>query len=297
MSIEIDFSKSVVEEIFFFGRKIFVKRDDLVHPDFCGNKARKFLYYLQNDFPNTTKIVSHGSNQSNAMHSLSALAKLKNWEFDYYCDHISDFLVENPSGNYKAALDNGMNFLTREKPIIFDTQELFIKEGGAQIEVKYGLKILADEISMWAKFQNIEKLKIFLPSGTGTTALFLQEFLDFEVVTTPCVGDDNYLKLQFLELQSEENKHPRILRPSKKYHFGNLYNELFELHNTIFEQVKIEFDLLYDPVGWKVLGENLTVFDGCEILYIHQGGLKGNPTMRQRYDRKLQNQTKIKIAK
>ena len=42
----------------------------------------------------------------------------------------------------------------------------------------FGIEILANEIKSWAKEQNIEdkRLKVFLPSGTGTTALYLQKF-------------------------------------------------------------------------------------------------------------------------
>ncbi|RLA71040.1 MAG: 1-aminocyclopropane-1-carboxylate deaminase/D-cysteine desulfhydrase, partial [Epsilonproteobacteria bacterium] len=73
-----------IEEIVFDGGSFYLKRDDLIHPDFSGNKARKFHYYFSNDFPQVKKVASYGSNQSNAMYSLSVLAKMKGWEFEYY---------------------------------------------------------------------------------------------------------------------------------------------------------------------------------------------------------------------
>jgi 1-aminocyclopropane-1-carboxylate deaminase/D-cysteine desulfhydrase-like pyridoxal-dependent ACC family enzyme len=99
---------SPVETIIFEGHSFYVKRDDLLHPDFSGNKARKFHYFLDNDFPNIRKIVSYGSAQSNAMYSLSVLAKMRGWGFEYYVDHVAEYLKDNPHGNYKGALDNGM---------------------------------------------------------------------------------------------------------------------------------------------------------------------------------------------
>ena len=48
----------------------------------------------------------------------------------------------------------------------------------------------------------------------------------------------------------------------------------------------VEFDLVYDPVGFITLFANLDKL-GAEILYIHQGGILGNITQRQRYERKL----------
>jgi 1-aminocyclopropane-1-carboxylate deaminase/D-cysteine desulfhydrase-like pyridoxal-dependent ACC family enzyme len=285
-----NYLNSPIQELIFNKQKYFVKRDDLLNPDFSGNKARKFYYYLINDFPNIKKVVSHGSSQSNAMYSLSVLCKIKNWQFDYYVDHTASFLKENPIGNYKFALKNGMNIFEEPFPKVFDEDTLFISEGGAVIEASFGIEVLAFEIKTWAKENQIKNLKIFLPSGTGTTALYLQKFLPFEVLTCACVGDDEYLKQQFELL--EKNNHPTIIKSDKKYHFGKLYKEFFEIHNELFKQTNIEFDLLYDSFGWISLEKyknNLKEKD-VTFLYIHQGGIIGNSSMKQRYLHKYNKQ-------
>ena len=285
-----NYLNSPIQELIFNKQKYFVKRDDLLNPDFSGNKARKFYYYLINDFPNIKKVVSHGSSQSNAMYSLSVLCKIKNWQFDYYVDHTASFLKENPIGNYKFALKNGMNIFEEPLPKVFDEDTLFISEGGAVIEASFGIEVLAFEIKTWAKENNLKNLKIFLPSGTGTTALYLQKFLPFEVLTCACVGDDEYLKQQFELL--EKNNHPTIIKSDKKYHFGKLYKEFFEIHNELFKQTNIEFDLLYDSFGWISLEKyknNLKEKD-VTFLYIHQGGIIGNSSMKQRYLHKYNKQ-------
>ncbi len=283
-------TNSSTDKITFFNRNIYIKRDDLLHKDFSGNKARKFYYFLENSFPSIDTIVSFGSNQSNAMYSLSVLAKLKNWNFKYFINHLPSFLKEHPSGNYKYALLNGMELFVDEnfKMNKYEqkSNELFIEEGGAIKEASFGIEKLANEIKGWKEKNNIQNLKIFLPSGTGTTALFLQAFLEDEVFTTPCVGDSEYLKYQFSLLEKDESLYPKILNPKKKYHFGKLYNEHFTLWNEIKNSTNIEFDLLYDPIGFDTLREHLERFDGCEILYIHQGGILGNETMKERYLRK-----------
>ena len=107
---------SRIDTITFEGHSFYLKRDDLLHPDFSGNKARKFYYFLENDFPDISKIVSYGSAQSNAMYSLSVLAKMKGWEFEYFVEHIAEYLKENPHGNYKGALDNGMRLRQAQPP-------------------------------------------------------------------------------------------------------------------------------------------------------------------------------------
>jgi len=277
-----------VESITFNGSSFHLKRDDLIHPDFSGNKARKFHYFLSHDFPKIKKLISYGSNQSNAMYSLSVLAKMKGWEFDYYVDHIPDYLRENPQGNYRAALENGMNIGLQDSEFrVQEENTLYIEEGGRQKEAEVGIRILANEIIEWKKERKIKKLNIFLPSGTGTTALFLQKALStLKVFTTPCVGDSDYLKKQFLMMEGDEKYHPEILNLDKKYHFGKLYRDSYKIWLKLRQQTGVEFDLLYDPKGWMVMMAYPEIFSE-PTLYIHQGGLKGNESMLRRYKRKF----------
>ncbi len=271
---------------------IYIKRDDLLDESFSGNKARKFYYFLVNDFPNIKKIVSYGSVQANSLYSLSVLAKIKNVKLDFYVNHISSYLKENPCGNYKASLENGIKIIEKGDENIHNyieknlkKDELFIEEGGRVQEASFGIEILAKEIISWIKKNSLKDIKIMLPSGTGTTALFLQKYLPYEVITVSCVGGSKYLKKQFFYLQKDEKLHPTIINMNKKYHFGKLYKEFYKIHKELKEQTNIEFDLLYDSLGFLAL-INSKYFENNKVLYIHQGGLLGNITMNERYLRK-----------
>jgi len=281
-----------IDKITFNNHDIYIKRDDLTDIEFSGNKARKFHYFLERDFPTIRKIVSYGSSQSNAMYSLSVLAKMRGWEFEYYVEHLSDYLKENPHGNYQRAIENGMKiYVGRGVPTPTRDDVLLIQEGGREKNSEYGIRVLAQEIIEWQKQSGIEKLNIFLPSGTGTTALFLEKSFrvygseGVKVYTCACVGGDEYLKKQFFELESDERYHPKILTLDKKYHFGKLYRENYEIWIKLQNEIGIEFDLLYDPLGWRVMLEYIDSFDG-ELMYIHQGGVLGNESMLPRYQRK-----------
>jgi 1-aminocyclopropane-1-carboxylate deaminase/D-cysteine desulfhydrase-like pyridoxal-dependent ACC family enzyme len=285
---------SPIQSITFENQQFYLKRDDLIHPNFSGNKARKLYYFLQNDFSDITKIISYGSAQSNAMYSLSVLAKMKGWDFEYYVDHIADYLQENPHGNYVGAIENGMQIIigSIQSTDVLDDKSLFIEEGGRQKEAEYGIKLLAQEIIDWKEENDIEELNIFLPSGTGTTAVFLQKSFNIQhptfnirVYTTPCVGDELYLKKQFSELEEDEKYHPTILTLEKKHHFGKLYKENYKIWLKLHQETGVEFDLLYDPLGWRVLLAHPEVFSK-PTLYIHQGGVLGNESMLPRYERK-----------
>lgn len=225
---------------------------------------------------------------------------MKNVQFDYYVDHIASFLKANPNGNYKNALINGVNFIELDLKKEFTITEwiesqsftediIVIEEGGRVKESEYGIKKLADEINIWANENQIDNLNIFLPSGTGTTALFLQKNVDFDVYTCSCVGDADYLKSQFVRLDNTLDKYPKVLDTIKKYHFGKLYKENYELYKELKDEMGIEFDLLYDPIGWNTLLNAINcnkIDSSVPIVYIHQGGIKANVTMIERYQRK-----------
>lgn len=286
------------------GHRIYIKRDDLLNKHFSGNKARKFAYFMDNDFTTINKIIGYGSPQANSLLSLAALANLKGWQLDFYVKNIPNWLKNNANGNYKAALALNANIIeidnnelnnyknldhfmkTKKKTLHSDS--LFIPEGGRCQYAQHGIQTLANEIIEFCQSQGINDPLIMLPSGTGTTAIFLQSFLPFQVYTCACVGTADYLRAQFSELDSAEMHWPTILTTTKKYHFGKLYKEFYDIWLQLQCDTQIEFDLLYDPLGWITLLEYLTInSDDKPVIYIHQGGIVGNESMLPRYKRKF----------
>ena len=244
---------------------------------------------------------------------MSVLARLKQCQLHYYVDHLPQYLIDNPQGNYRAALEQGAKIIVVDSELTViehihqqvlpslveqGLRAVFIPEGGRCHYAETGLKILADEIMAWAESKVYSDIRVVLPAGTGTTALFLQKHLPFEVQACACVGGDGYLKQQFLELCADESLHPTIIATEKKYHFGKLYLPFYHIWTELKKTTNIEFDLLYDPLAWlclqrEFIADNTNIAAGLEstdkrpILYIHQGGLQGNETMIPRYLRKL----------
>ena len=48
---------SPIQQITFKNQNFYIKRDDLLHRDFSGNKARKFYYFFENEFSNIKKVI------------------------------------------------------------------------------------------------------------------------------------------------------------------------------------------------------------------------------------------------
>ena len=267
-----------------------LKRDDLLHPVLGGNKWRKMAWLWELEGVET--IVSYGSLHSNAMAALALVARKKGWRFCYYA-RLDGRSLAAPRGNLALALAHGMELRPIEELKIPDRNDLastirrgstlIVPEGGRCPEAELGVAQLAAELGAAANVYGFER--IFLPSGTGTTALFLQKHLGLKVYTTPCVGDAAYLRAQFAALEPDSSRHPVILEPPRRYRFGRLYKELYDLWNDLFESTRVEFDLLYDPVGFAALMHHDML--GGRLCYIHQGGLGANATMLSRYKAKF----------
>ena len=179
--------------------------------------------------------------------------------------------ISHKSSNLPAAQD------------CFIGDSLFINEGVWQPQAEVGFISQARQIERWADAEG-KTVDIFLPSGTGTSAAFLAKHVKFDVFTCPCVGDADYLKSEIEALTP--NSKVRILQPPKKYHFGDLKPELYQIWREVCEQTGIEFELIYDSVGFLTMMANLGAFKN-EILYIHQGGALGNISQKLRYERKF----------
>ncbi len=280
---ESNWQHSVVSEVTFRGRHFYVKRDDLLRP-FPGNKARKIEGLLQRDWRRIERLVSHGGAQSNAMLALARLAAHKGIGFDYHTRKLPGWLRQNPTGNLQSALAFGMRLIESDtgQPPSAEPRTLFVPQGIAMPEAETGVARLAREIRQFADAQGLSAMTVFLPSGTGTTALYLQKHLDFVVATTPCVGNAAYLRRQLSVLEPDPARHPVIYEAPFKHVFGKPDRASFAIWQALQNETGITFDLVYDPPGWRVLlSSPLTP----PILYIHCGGVEGVASQLARYRR------------
>jgi len=294
----------------FEGRPFWLKRDDLLHPEFSGNKARKLAALLDYPTGQYHTLIGYGSVQANSLYSLAALAKIKSWQLEFYVDRIPDWLKQTPRGNYRAALELGATVVdlsqradrANRHPRDYidqirqpDAHCLVVPEGGRCALAESGVKQLASEIIDWQQETGVKPLTVALPSGTGTTALYLHKYLHpvgIEVITCACVGGDDYLRSQWQALG--ETSTPIILQAPHKHHFGKLYQQDFAVWQALKAATSIEFDLLYDPLMWRCLSTWREQNQHKPLLYIHQGGLLGNETMLPRYRRKYAADISIK---
>ena len=278
---------SPISEIFLDGKSFYVKRDDLLYPYLAGNKFRKLYTLLETSQSKYNTIISYGGTQSNAMLAIAFVCKMKGWDFLYYTKVSSKRVQEQNFGNLYESKQLGMKHIELDNDnyrdyiaalhFNLDEKTFLLDQGGANELAQVGIKVLAKEIK--DSFVNVKSIAI--PSGTGTTALFLALALpEYKVYTVACIGDTKYLKMQMQALHSIP-KNLEFLELEKKYHFAKPYEELFNIHKKLLNS-GIEFDLLYAPLMWKAIFTNKLE----NILYVHSGGVSGNISMLQRYKNK-----------
>ncbi|PAF41705.1 hypothetical protein [Helicobacter sp. 11S03491-1] len=283
---------SPLQEYIWRGRKFYIKRDDLIHPLFNGNKARKFEGLLNLDMK---ILVSYGGNQSNGLATLSYIAKIKGCQFFYVTPVLSSFLEQFPQGNLALARENGVLFeyLTSKEHVNVNMLQKraleiskslgdgvqFIPQGGACEIARVGIQRLALELK--TQMASLKNPIIFYVSGTGASSGYLSELIP-NVFTTPSAGNEEYLKSLFVAMGIAE--HPHVLSIHKKIPFAKPDDRLWEVY-TEWLDLGIEFDLIYDCLGWLCIMEHLHDFTDNEIVFIHSGGTNGNLTQKERYYR------------
>lgn len=288
--VNLDFSRSFVEQREIFNRRFWIKRDDCIHTYCNGNKARKFFSLLDS----THKVwISYGGNQSNAMFALAYLASIKGVAFHY----VMPSFYGEPIGNLQMALSFGMTPHTLPfgssvaklesyaKTLSYDNA-LFISQGGSVNLAQKGMNALAKELShSIVSIKNIENINgspiIFYTSGSGVGVMALKKALDSyfpnaSLVVLACAKGD--LEQKFL---AHSLTPPLILQAP--FAFAKPKKEIWQMREYLKSRGLV-CDLIYDSVGFCVIEKHLERFQGRELVFIHSGGLLGDISQEQRYN-------------
>ena len=276
------------------GHLFYVKRDDLIHPAFSGNKFRKLQSLIDTPAERYDTLVSYGGVQSNAMLSLAHLAAMKGWRFRYWVKGVPKTVARRPEGNYAQALRLGMEMESLGYEKFYEKiqkarsaltkRSLFVPQGGADPIAEAGVARLAEEIEAWRRATGLDRLGVVTPSGTGTTALYLRRHLPktVAVYTVPVVGDETILHAQWRRLALPGEALPTVL-PYTPHPFAKPRPDYLRIWRAL-AAAGVVFDLIYAPPTWLAL---LAAYERLvrPVLYVHSGGITGNGTQLDRYRR------------
>lgn len=264
--------------------KLYIKREDLIHPQISGNKYWKLLYNI-NDYlkshPKKPLIITFGGAFSNHISALSAVGKILKIQTLGIIrgEELSEKWKQNPTLNYAAG--NGMNFRFisreeyRDKEMIMKRLQLefpdalIIPEGGTNEKAVLGIKMMLNNDTKDFDY-------LCTAVGTGGTIAGISEF---------CEGNQKVIGFKVVEDKSLQQKISE-LTSNKNYHlidatFGG-YGKINDENIRFINDFKAKYNIPLEPVYtgkmlqkvFEMIEENY--FDeGSRILCFHTGGLQG----------------------
>jgi 1-aminocyclopropane-1-carboxylate deaminase len=271
--------------------KVFIKRDDLIHPIISGNKWRKLKYLLgQAQLENKSHLVTFGGAYSN--HLLATAAASAKFGFK-----STGFVRGEEINNDTLFLCrlHGMNliFTSREsykqKQALFDqhfandNEAFFIDEGGSSVLGAKGCSELIDEL-------NEPYDHIICACGTGTTAAGIINGISAHHSDTLFHGIPVLKNGEFMRDEIDKFlTRPADYQLHTGYHFGGYGKTDDELIKFI-KQFVAATGILIEPV---YTGKMLyALYDlvakkkfknGSRILAIHTGGIWGLLGMKEKF--------------
>ena len=264
--------------------RLFIKREDLTHPEISGNKYWKMFYnvkkYLEKEV-SERKIITFGGAFSNHIAAAAALGN----EFGIKTlgvirgNELQDSWQENPT--LFSAHQNGMSFrfVTREiyrdkEKMMKELQEEFpeslvVPEGGTNENAVEGIQyMLTDETNDFDY--------ICSAVGTGGTVSGLSKFAQphQKIIGFKAVKD-NSLENRIKNLSKKDNF---ILIDASDGGFGKITDENVRFINEFYQY----FGIVLEPVyTGKMLRKIFEMIEddyfpaNSKILAFHTGGLQG----------------------
>lgn len=265
--------------------KLFIRREDLIHPFISGNKYRKLKYNLQQaKAENQTTLLTFGGAFSNHIVATAYAGKEHGFKTIGVIrgEELASKINENPT--LKFAQDCGMKFVfvTRENYRLKESEDFItelkqklgsfylIPEGGTN---EFAIKGCEEILSKDDAFYDF----ICCAIGTGGTisGLINNAKPHQKVLGFPSLKGD-FLKEDIRKF-AKNNNWDLI----SKYHFGGygkVSEELIEFINDFYKENAIPLDPIY--TGKMVFGVIDLIHqnyfpENSKILLIHTGGIQG----------------------
>ncbi len=261
------------------GIRVFVKRDDLIHPYISGNKWRKLKYPLEEALLTNKKIlVTFGGAWSN--HLLATACAGAKFRFQTV-GFVRGEGVQNPVLALCKLFGMQLHFVDREsyrnKPALFEKHfghrdnAYFIDEGGYGEKGAWGVKDLLEEIK--GVYDHC-----FCACGTGTTLAGLALGNSaMQLHGVPVLKGGKFIYEELRKLHAD----PLQVTLHLDYHLGGYAKSNAELQafiQTFCQQTGIMIEPTYTGKLYYALHDLIAkdyFVKGSKILTIHTGGLTG----------------------
>lgn len=262
--------------------ELWMKRDDLIHPQVSGNKWRKLKGWLRLfQEQNKQELHSCGGAFSNHLVALASVAHMAGIPVKAFVR--GDELNENSNKVLQYCHREGMNmeFLSREAfrklremgPQMSD-KILWIPEGGKGKPALEGCADLAEEIPDWTD-------EVVLACGTGTTCAGLSLAFDQRKRNTKICGvavlqAETWMLRDIEALAGIQNP---FLELEHRFHFGGYAQrtpELVHFCENFTDETSIPIEPTYTGKALFAIRERIReglYTAGSRVVMIHSGGV------------------------
>ena len=293
-----DVDPTKIEEVFLpsvikCDVRLFIKRDDLIHPFVSGNKWRKLKYNLiEAKKRGFSQVLTFGGAFSNHIYSsayaieeagMSSIGVIRgeelntsNFTLNFASSHGMKFhFLDRSSYRNKYSFD----VLSELKSIYGDF--FLIPEGGSNEFAVEGVGEMLDELTD-------DYSHICCACGTGgTLAGIANKSTSQLIIGFPVLKNGEFLKADIDNLIDKDTDYHLACG----YHFGGyakINRDLVIFMDDFYAATNIQLDPVYTAkMMYGVIKEieNGNIPSGSRVLAIHTGGLQGLEGMRNKMDR------------
>lgn len=267
---------------------LWIKRDDLIHPQISGNKFRKLQFLRDLQGKNMLKgILSFGGAFSNHLHALAFFCYSEGVPLNVFVRSYD----ENPDNpvlsdlrkwGVQVRILSPEEYRRKEDPEQIRRWEeefpghLILPEGGSHPDALTGIKDMMQEIGK----EGIRADYYFVPVGTGATLagmVHAQEDLQMTVGISALKTSELFYSVQ-KKWKLEEYRNWTI---ADQWHWGG-YGKVPEDLKLFLKEFESRHEILLDPLyngkAMYALCQYLRhelIPPGSVVVFIHTGGLQG----------------------
>jgi len=261
------------------GVQLWVKRDDLTHPDIMGNKWRKWQGHLaQMQAAGLRQFVTFGGAHSNHIWASSALGRAMGFEMKAFIR--GDELNAQSSPTLRFAYQNGMalDFVSRSAyrnkvalAATLDTSWYVVPEGGSGPQAWEGMAGVVHEV------ETLIKPDAYVCAlGTGGSAIGLAKH-----TTVPVFGVPVLKGMPWAALFSEAEVGIEVWDGFQEGGYGKRSEDLLVWMKQFTDQFGFTLDSIYTAKAFRALEFHIRqgyFKPNSQIVFLHSGGLTGDYT-------------------
>lgn len=264
--------------------KVYVKRDDLLHPVVSGNKWRKLSALLGALSTLPTHIVSFGGGYSNHLHALGYVCQRLRIRFTaivrgHYQHHLTPTLQDIAAWGGELEFVDKLVYRQRNEPAYLAALQvrfgdaLIIPEGGSAPAALAGMQQLVAELPA-----GITHLLCPVASGATLAGLAKAAPAGCQVQGIAVLKGRDYLQQLVTELAGPQTPSWHI---EHAYHHGGYAKaspQLRQFCQTFNAHSQIPVEPVYSGKLFFALCEKITqsaFAAGSQVVALHTGGLQG----------------------